>query len=61
MGRMGAGQFSREIRERNEPLGTGIEVLHVDLPIGEFVADDDGEVGMRPCSTLELLRELALA
>ena len=45
---------------RDELLGSGVEVLELDLAVGELVADDHREMGAVPGRRLQLLPELAL-
>ncbi len=47
--------------DRHDLLRAGWKVAHLDLAGEQFVADDDGEVGVLPGRGLELLAELAMA
>ena len=54
-------ELAGEVIDRDELLGSGLEVAELDLAVAELVAEDDREVGPVPGGRLELLAELALA
>ena len=46
VGLMRAGDLTRQVRERDELLRPGREVLELDLAVRQLVAEDDREVGL---------------
>ena len=59
VGVMGATKLAREVTQRNDLLRACLQVLQLDLPIGQLVADDDRKVGAVPLRRLELTAQLA--
>ena len=56
-----SGELAREVGERDEALGAGLEILDLDLAVAQLVAEDHREMGVFLGGGLELLAQFAPA
>ena len=56
----GPRQFAGQVRERHHTLRARLQILELNVALGQLVADDDGEVGMFFGGGLQLAGQLAL-